>query len=52
MYELPSIQGMKKVIVTSDVIRDNHKPVIITDPEKMNEPWKNELYETTKQISA
>ena len=52
MYELPSIQGEKKVIITSDVIIDNHKPVIITDPEKMNEPWKNELYEITKQISA
>ncbi|MBI9099053.1 MAG: ATP-dependent Clp protease ATP-binding subunit ClpX [Spirochaetaceae bacterium] len=52
MYELPSIEGKKKVIITSDVIRDNHKPVIITDPEKMNEPWKNELYEIVKQISA
>lgn len=52
MFELPSIEGTKKVIITSDVIKDNHKPVIITDPEKMNEPWKNELYEITKQISA
>jgi ATP-dependent Clp protease ATP-binding subunit ClpX len=52
MYELPSIEGKKKVIVTSDVIKDSNKPVIITDPEKMNEPWKNELHETTKQISA
>lgn len=52
MYELPSIEGQKKVIITREVIKDNNKPVIITDPEKMNEPWKNELHETPKQISA
>lgn len=52
MYELPSIEGQKKVIITSDVIKNNKRPVIITDPEKMNEPWKNELHETPKQISA
>jgi ATP-dependent Clp protease ATP-binding subunit ClpX len=52
MYSLPSIKGQKKVIITSDVIRDGCEPVVITDPDKMNEPWKKALHEDNRKITA
>ncbi|MBF9018342.1 MULTISPECIES: ATP-dependent Clp protease ATP-binding subunit ClpX [unclassified Oceanispirochaeta] len=51
MYDLPSIEGKKKVIVTRDVIINDTLPVILTDPEKIEAPWENALHEN-KQITA
>lgn len=51
MYDLPSIEGQKKVIVTRDVIKNDTLPVILTDPEKIEAPWENALHEN-KQITA
>jgi len=52
MFDLPSIPGDKKVIVTKEVILQDSTPVIITDPEEMKLPWKKELYEDNRQITA
>jgi len=51
MYDLPSMKGPKKVIITRDVIINDSMPVLITDPDKLEEPWENALYEN-KQITA
>ncbi len=51
MFDLPSMEGRKKVIVTRDVIENNSLPVLLTDPDKMDAPWKNQLHEN-KQITA
>jgi ATP-dependent Clp protease ATP-binding subunit ClpX len=51
MYDLPSMEGHKKVIVTRDVIKNDSLPVILTDPEKIEAPWENALHEN-KQITA
>ena len=51
MFDLPSTKGPKKVIVTRDVIINDTLPVIITDPDKLEAPWENALYEN-KQITA
>jgi ATP-dependent Clp protease ATP-binding subunit ClpX len=51
MYDLPSMEGKKKVIVTRDVIKNDALPVILTDPDKIEAPWENALHEN-KQITA
>ena len=51
MYDLPSMEGKKKVIVTRDVIVNDSLPVILTDPDKIEAPWENALHEN-KQITA
>ncbi|MDC7238989.1 MAG: ATP-dependent Clp protease ATP-binding subunit ClpX [Spirochaetales bacterium] len=51
MYDLPSMEGQKKVIVTRDVIQNDSLPVVLTDPEEIEAPWENALYEN-KQITA
>ncbi len=51
MYDLPSMDGKKKVIVTRDVIENDSHPVILTDPDKIEAPWENALHEN-KQITA
>lgn len=51
MFDIPSIKGRKKVIITEKVITDNEKPTVITDPSKIDEPWDKEIYED-KQESA
>ncbi|MDA3958035.1 ATP-dependent Clp protease ATP-binding subunit ClpX [Oceanispirochaeta sp.] len=51
MYDLPSMVGKKKVIVTRDVIQNDALPVILTDPEKIEAPWENALHEN-KKITA
>ncbi|MDC7232232.1 MAG: ATP-dependent Clp protease ATP-binding subunit ClpX [Spirochaetales bacterium] len=51
MYDLPTLEGQKKVIVTRDVIINDSLPVILTDPEKIEAPWENALHEN-KQITA
>ena len=51
MYDLPSTKGPKKVIITKDVIINDSLPVVITDPDKLEAPWENALYEN-KQITA
>jgi len=51
MYDLPSMEGMKKVIITRDVIQSDSLPVILTDPEEIEAPWENALHEN-KQITA
>ncbi|WP_037572804.1 ATP-dependent Clp protease ATP-binding subunit ClpX [Spirochaeta cellobiosiphila] len=52
MFEIPSIEGKKKVVVTKEVIEDGENPVVLTDPEEMNKPWNRELHEITDQFSA
>lgn len=52
MYEVPSIKGHKKIIITKDVFTEGSKPVIITDPLELQKPWSKELYENTGKSSA
>jgi ATP-dependent Clp protease ATP-binding subunit ClpX len=47
MYEIPSLPGKKKVVVTKEVFSQGLKPVIITDPLEMNKPWTREIFEFT-----
>ncbi len=51
MYELPSMGGKKKVVITKDVIKNDTPPVILTNPKEIEAPWANALYEN-KQNSA
>ncbi len=51
MYDLPSMDGLKKVIITRDVIQKDSLPVILTDPDEIEAPWENALHEN-KQITA
>jgi ATP-dependent Clp protease ATP-binding subunit ClpX len=52
MYELPSLPGKKKVVVTKEVFTMGHKPVILTDPKEMEKPWIRELYEFTRKAAG
>jgi ATP-dependent Clp protease ATP-binding subunit ClpX len=52
MYEIPSIEGQKKVIITKEVFTEKAKPVLITDPDKMKLPWNKEIYEPSEQDTA
>ena len=45
MYEIPSLPGKKKVVITKEVFSQGVKPVIITDPVEMNKPWVREIFE-------
>lgn len=48
MFELPDIPSPKKVIITLGVIQDGMKPIVITNPEEMKQPWMKELYYSEK----
>jgi ATP-dependent Clp protease ATP-binding subunit ClpX len=48
MFDLPSIEGAKQVIITREVIAEDKDPVIITDPKKFIKSDNNE----TRQITA
>lgn len=39
MYDIPTMEGEKRVVVTREVIDKDEAPVIITDPEKLKTPW-------------
>jgi len=52
MFEIPSIEGKKKVVVTKEVIEAGEEPAVLTDPEEMNKPWNRELHEIADQFSA
>jgi ATP-dependent Clp protease ATP-binding subunit ClpX len=45
MYEIPSLPGKKKVVITKEVFSQGLKPVIITDPAEMSKPWVREIFE-------
>ncbi len=51
MYDLPSIQGTKQVIITRDVIAEDKQPLIITDPDKFLK-FDDEKLDETRQITA
>jgi ATP-dependent Clp protease ATP-binding subunit ClpX len=48
MYEIPSMDGKKKVVVTPDVIHNKCRPVVITDPDLMDKPWDKAVHEIRK----
>jgi len=52
MFDLPSIPGDKKVVITKEVFTEKTQPVIITDPNEMKQPWKREIYEPSEQDTA
>lgn len=47
MYDLPSIEGAKQVIITREVITEDKDPVIITDPDKFLTSDDNEARQIT-----
>jgi ATP-dependent Clp protease ATP-binding subunit ClpX len=51
MYDIPSIEGKKKIIVTDSVILNKENPVIITDPDEIDKPWTKAVHED-RQNSA
>jgi len=52
MYEIPSIPGKKKVIMTKEVFLEDAEPVILSNPEEINRPWVRELYDFSAKDSA
>ena len=52
MYEIPSLPGKKKVVITKEVFSQGLKPVIITDPLEMNKPWVREIFEFTGKAAG
>lgn len=53
MFELPSVEGKKYVILTAETIRDDDKgPVILKGEEEMKRGWPQKLYEITDQQTA
>jgi len=52
MYEIPSLPGKKKVVITKEVFSQGMKPVIITDPLEMNKPWVREIFEFTGKAAG
>jgi len=52
MYEIPSLPGKKKVVITKEVFSQGLKPVIITDPLEMNKPWVREIFEFTGKVAG
>jgi len=52
MYEIPSLPGKKKVVITKEVFSQGMKPVIITDPSEMNKPWVREIFEFTGKAAG
>ncbi len=52
MYEIPSMPGRKKVIMTKEVFLEKAQPVVLSDPKEINRPWNRELYEFSNQNSA
>jgi ATP-dependent Clp protease ATP-binding subunit ClpX len=44
MYEIPSLPGKKRVVITKEVFTDGVKPVIQTDPSEMSQPWIREIH--------
>ena len=52
MYEIPSLPGKKKVVITKEVFSLGQKPVIITDPLEMNKPWVREIFTFTGKVAG
>ncbi len=52
MFDLPSIVGPKRVIITKQVVSEGALPVVITDPEQLSLPWGKALYEDTRKSIA
>jgi ATP-dependent protease Clp ATPase subunit len=52
MYEIPSLPGKKKVVITKEVFSQGQKPVIITDPLEMNKPWIREIFTFTGKAAG
>ncbi len=44
MYEIPSLPGKKRVVITKEVFTTGTKPVIQTDPSEMSQPWIREIH--------
>jgi ATP-dependent protease Clp ATPase subunit len=44
MYEIPSLPGKKRVVITKEVFTDGVKPVIQTYPSEMSQPWIREIH--------
>ncbi len=52
MYEIPSMPGRKKIVITKEVFSQGVKPVIITDPLEMNKPWVREIFEFNGKVAG
>jgi ATP-dependent Clp protease ATP-binding subunit ClpX len=52
MYEIPSLPGKKKVVITKEVFSQGQKPVIITDPLEMSKPWVREIFTFTGKAAG
>jgi len=52
MYEIPSMPGRKKIVITKEVFSQGLKPVIITDPLEMNKPWIREIFEFNSKAAG
>jgi ATP-dependent Clp protease ATP-binding subunit ClpX len=52
MYEIPSLPGKKKVVITKEVFSQGVMPTIITDPMEMNKPWVREIFEFTGKAAG
>ena len=52
MYEIPSLPGKKKVVITKEVFSLGQKPVIITHPLEMNKPWVREIFTFTGKVAG
>jgi ATP-dependent Clp protease ATP-binding subunit ClpX len=52
MYEIPSLPGKKKIVITKEVFSQGVMPTIITDPLEMNKPWVREIFEFTGKAAG
>lgn len=50
MYEVPSMEGAKRVIITKEAITDNEEPIIQTTQEQIEKEWSRELYRVPETI--
>jgi ATP-dependent Clp protease ATP-binding subunit ClpX len=52
MYEIPSLPGKKKIVITKEVFSKGEMPTIITDPAEMTKPWVREIFEFTGKAAG
>ena len=51
MFDIPSLEGDKTILVPEEDINEKKAPILLTDPQDIKTPWKKPLYEN-KQITA
>jgi len=52
MYEIPSLPGSKRVVITQEVFSQGTKPVIITDPAELKKPWIREIFQFDGKVAG